>query len=139
MSDTHFYSAYARTDINELFKFELEEIEIKKVYENGTIELKHPYFYCKDDSSYFFGGRSGNELDKEIILRYGTVYYSTDKNKCKDFLLNKMREQNKLADKIRERMKESKLEIELLEGERWNLKSLKHGAINVLVMGVGEC
>lgn len=29
--------------------------------------------------------------------------------------MNKMREQNKLADKIRERMKESKLEIELLE------------------------
>ena len=118
MSDVHFYSAYARTDINEPFKFELEEIEINKVYENGTIELKHPYFYCKDDSSYFFGGRSGNELDKEIILRYGTVYYSTDKNKCKEFLLSKMIDQNALSDKIRERMRDSKLEIKLLEGER---------------------
>lgn len=118
MSDIHFYSAYARTDVNEHFKFKLEEIEIKKIHENGTIELKYPYFCCKDDSSYFFGGRSGYELDKEIVLHYGTVYYSTDKNKCKDFLLEKMREQNELANKIRERMRDSKLEIKLLEGDK---------------------
>ncbi len=118
MSDTHFYSAYAKTDINEPFKFELKEIEIKKVHEDGTIELEYPYFYCKDDSSYFFGGRRGCELDKENHLFYGTVYYSTDKNKCKDFLLEKMREQNKLADKVRERMRKSKLEIKLLEDKR---------------------
>lgn len=115
MSDIHFYSAYARIDINEPFKFELEEIEIKKVYENGTIELKHPHFYCKDNSSYFFGGRSERGVDKEIDLGHGTAYYSTDKNKCKDFLLEKMREQNELANKIRERMRDSKLEIKLLE------------------------
>lgn len=115
MSDIHFYSAYARTDINEPFKFELQEVEIKKVYADGTIELEYPYFYCKTDSSYFFGGRSGHPIDKEIFLKHGTAYYSTDKNKCKDFLLNKMKEQNELSDKIRERMRESKLEIKLLE------------------------
>lgn len=115
MSDIHFYSAYARTDINEPFKFELQEVEIKKVYADGTIELEYPYFYCKTDSSYFFGGRSGHPIDKEIILGCGTVYYSTDKNKCKDFLLEKMKEQNELADKIGERMRKSKLEIKLLE------------------------
>ena len=118
MTNTHFYSAYVRTDINEPFRFELEEIEIKKVYENGVIELECPYFYCKNDSSYFFGGPSGRGVDKEIDLGYGTVYYSTDNNKCKDFLLKKMQEQNEIADKIRERMRESKLEIKLLEGER---------------------
>lgn len=115
MSDIHFYSAYARTDINEPFKFELEEAKIKKVFKDGTIELQYPYFYCKNDSSYLFGGRSGHQLDKEIVLGHGTAYYSTNKNKCKDFLFEKMKEQNELADKIRERMRESKLEIKLLE------------------------
>lgn len=117
MSDIHFYSAYARTDINKPFRFELKEAEIEKVYEDGVIELKYPYFLCKGDSSYFFGGRSGHTLDKEIILNHGTAYYSTDKNKCKYFLLEKMREQNELADKIRERMRESELKIKLLEEE----------------------
>ena len=112
MSDIHFYSAYARTDINNPFQFELEEIEIKKIHENGTIELKYPYLYCKDDSTYFFRKRN---VDKEIFLKHGTAYYSTNKNKCKDFLLEKMKEQNELADKIKERMRESKLEIKLLE------------------------
>lgn len=115
MSDIHFYSAYVRTDINEQFKFELKEVEIEKVFEDGTIKLQYPYFCCKNDSSYLFGGRNGHQLEKEIVLRYGTVYYSTDKNKCKDFLLEKMKEQNEFADKIRERMRESKLEIKLLE------------------------
>lgn len=115
MMDIHFYSAYARTDINEPFKFELEEAKIEKVFKDGTIKLQYPYFYCKDDSTYFFGGKSWHPLDKEIVLRYGTAYYSTNKDKCKDFLFNKMIEQNELADKIRERMKESKLEIKLLE------------------------
>lgn len=110
-----FYSAYVRTDINEPFKFELKEVEIEKVFEDETIKLQYPYFYCKDDSTYFFGGKSWHPLDKEIVLRYGTAYYSTDKNKCKDFLLEKMKEQNELIGKIRERMKESKLEIKLLE------------------------
>lgn len=63
----------------------------------------------------FFGGKNGHELDKEVKLEYVTAYYSTDKNKCKEFLLKKMKEQNELADKIRERMKESKIEIKLLE------------------------
>ena len=112
MSDIHFYTAYVKTDINEPFKFKLKEVEIKKLHEDGTIELVCPYFYCKGNFSRFFGGRSGHELDKEIVLWNITVFYSTDKNKCKDFLLEKMKEQNKLADKIRERMRESKLEIE---------------------------
>lgn len=115
MKDIHFYSAYAKTDINEPFKFEMEEIEIKKVYEDGTIELEYPYFFSEYDSSYFFGGSSGHPINKETKLKSGMVYYSTDKDKCKDFIFNKMREQNELADKIRERMRDSKLEIKLLE------------------------
>lgn len=115
MSEIHFYSAYVRTDINEPFRFEIEEVEIKKIHENGTIELKYPYFYCNDDSSRFFGGAFGIPVDKEISLKHGTAYYSTDKNKCKYFLLGKMKEQNEIADKIRKRMRESKLEIKLMK------------------------
>lgn len=92
MSDVHFYSAYAKTNINEPFKFELKEVEIKKILPDETIKLEYPYFYCEYDSSHYFGGTSGHALDKQIVLCNGTAYYSTDKNKCKDFLLNKMRE-----------------------------------------------
>lgn len=49
-------------------------------------------------------------------LSHGAVFYSTDKNKCKDFVFDKMREMNGLADKIRKRMQESKFEIKLLGG-----------------------
>lgn len=115
MNDIHFYSAYAKTDINKPFRFALDELEIERVLSDGTIKLKHPYFYSKDDSSHFFGGIIGHPIDKEIVLRCGAAYYSTDKNKCKDFLIEKMKEQNELSDKIRERMRESKLEIKLLE------------------------
>lgn len=51
MSDIHFYSGYVKTDINEPFVFEVEELEIEKVFEDGTIKLKHPYFYCSSDST----------------------------------------------------------------------------------------
>lgn len=115
MSDIHFYSAYARTDISESFRFELEEIKIMNISENGMIDLEYPFSYCKGNEFYYFGGKFGHPLDKETVLTNGTAYFSTDKNKCKDFLIKKMKEQNELADKIRERMRESKLEIKLLE------------------------
>ena len=38
MSDIHFYSGYVKTDINEPFVFEVEELEIEKVFEDGTIK-----------------------------------------------------------------------------------------------------
>lgn len=114
MSDIHFYCGYVRTDINEPFVFEVEELEIEKVLEDGTIKLKYPYFYCSSDSTYYFSGRSGEKTDRELKLSNGMVFYSTDKNKCEDFVLNKMREMNKLSDKIRKRMQDSKFEIKLL-------------------------
>ena len=39
MSDIHFYSGYVKTDINEPFVFEVEELEIEKVFKDGTIKL----------------------------------------------------------------------------------------------------
>ena len=111
MSDIHFYSGYIKTDINEPFVFEVEELEIEKAFEDGTIKLKHPYFYCSSDSTCYFGGRSGRNTDVELNLRSGSVLYSTDIHKCKDFVLNKMREMNKVS----ERMADAKLEVKFLE------------------------
>ena len=111
MSDIHFYGGYVKTDINEPFVFEVEELEIEKVLEDGTIKLKHPYFYCSSDSTYYFGGRSGRNTDVELNLRSGSVLYSTDIHKCKNFVLNKMREMNKVS----ERMADAKLEVKFME------------------------
>ena len=117
MSKTRFFSAYAMTSLDYPFKFKLEELEIEKIFPDGTIKLKSPYFYCEDDSTYYFGGSSGHQIDKECKLRFGTAFYSTDKHKCKDYLINKMREMNELSNKIHDRMQESKLEIKYLEDE----------------------
>lgn len=117
MSKVRFFSAYTMTSLAYPFKFELEELEIEKIFPDGTIKLKSPYFYCENDSTYYFGGSSGQRIDKECKLRYGTAFYSTDKHKCKDYLFNKMREMNELSKKIHDRMQESKLEIKYLEDE----------------------
>ena len=96
------FSAYAMTSLDYPFKFELEELEIEKTF---------------PDSTYYFGGSLGHRTDQECKLRFGTAFYSTDKHKCKDYLINKMREMNELSNKIHDLMQESKLEIKYLEDE----------------------
>ena len=71
MSEVRFFSAYVITNPDHPFKFEIEELEIKKVFPDGTIELKKPYFYCKNDSTYYFGGSSGHRINEECNLTYG--------------------------------------------------------------------
>lgn len=115
MDGVRFYYGYVKTNINEPFIFEIKELEIKTVFEDGTIMLEYPYFYNNNDSTYYFGGKSGRNTDVELNLRNGLVFYSTDFNKCRDFVLNKMKEMNKVV----ERMIEAKLEIKLL-GENNN-------------------
>lgn len=111
MSDIHFYVGYVKTNIDEPFVFEVEELEIEKVLEGGTIKLKHPYFYSSSDSTYYFGGRSGRNTDVELNLRSGSALYSTDIHKCRDFVLSKMYEMYKMS----ERMASAKLEVKFLE------------------------
>ena len=111
MCGIHFYVGYVKTNIDEPFVFEVEELEIEKVLEGGTIKLKHPYFYSSSDSTYYFGGRSGRNTDVELNLRSGSALYSTDIYRCKDFVLNKMREMNKVS----ERMAGAKLEFKFLK------------------------
>ena len=61
------------------------------------IETEYPYFTAKDYSTCYFGGTTGSKLDVEYHLNFGTVYYSTNKEKCMEWLANKYRDEH---DKI---------------------------------------
>lgn len=86
----HLYSAYFSKE-KEKYIFEIREITIKKVWKDGTIQAEYPYFISKDYSTSFFGGNSGNEINKEYSLYYGKAYYSTDKEKCMEWLEEKQK------------------------------------------------
>ncbi len=85
MNDVHLYSGYFSNNTIP-FRFELSEMPIKMVYEDGTIETKYPYFTSSLYSTNYFGGRSGNVLEKEYQLTFGKVFYSKDKGKCREWL-----------------------------------------------------
>lgn len=55
MNDIHLYSGFVKINPDEPFRFELDEIEIKRIYPNGTIETKIPYFISSINSTYYFG------------------------------------------------------------------------------------
>lgn len=111
MDSVNLYSAFAKINPSEPFKFELEELEIKKIYDDGTIELKHPYFISSNYSTYHFGGKLGEKLDKVYEINdYMTVLYSMDKQKCKDFLISKRKEVTEKADNLLKRLNQSKIE-----------------------------
>lgn len=95
MSKVHLYSAYCST--NDLpFRFEISEAKIKRIC-GDMIETEYPYFVMDQYSTCYFGGTTGNELDVEYHLKFGCVYYSTDKEKCMKWLANKYRDER---DKI---------------------------------------
>lgn len=90
MKDVHLYSGYFSNNTVP-FRFELSEMPVKRVYEDGTIETKYPYFTSSSYSTNYFGGRSGNDLEKECQLTFGKVFYSTDKEKCREWLEDKLK------------------------------------------------
>ena len=75
MNDIHLYSGYFSNNTAP-FKFELSEMPVKRVYEDGTIETKYPYFTSSSYSTNYFGGRSGNDLEKEYQLTFGKVFFT---------------------------------------------------------------
>lgn len=117
MSEIRFYSAFAKTDISEPFVFELKELKIKKIFKDGMIELEYPHFSGKNDSTRFFAGKKGHPLNTAYELNGGVAYYSTDRQKCEEFLRSKIREMNLFAAKLQDRMQKSKIEIKLLKAE----------------------
>lgn len=66
MEDIQFYSAYARTDINKPFKFELKEDEIRNIHEDGTIECVYPHSYCKGKSSFSLVEKMDTNLIRKL-------------------------------------------------------------------------
>ena len=95
MSKIHLYSAYYSPN-EPPFRFEISEIKIKRIC-GDVIETEYPYFTAKDYSTCYFGGTTGSKLDVEYHLKFGCVYYSTDKEKCMKWLANKYRDE---CDKI---------------------------------------
>ena len=95
MSKVHLYSAYYSTNALP-FRFEISELKIKRIC-GDVIETEYPYFTAKDYSTCYFGGTTGSKLDVEHHLNLGTVYYSTDKEKCMEWLKNKYKQER---DKI---------------------------------------
>lgn len=85
--EVHLYSAYFSNNTVP-FKFEISEMPIKNVHKDGTIENKLPYFTDTQYSTYYFEGLRMN-LGEEHQLTFGKVYYSTNKEKCHEWLKKK--------------------------------------------------
>ena len=90
MKDIHLYSGYFSNN-SAPFRFELSDMPVERVYEDGTIETKCPYFTSPSYSTNYFGGKSGNGLEKEYQLTFGKAFYSTDKEKCREWLEDKLK------------------------------------------------
>ena len=95
MSEIHLYSAYCSTS-KIPFRFEISEVKIKRIC-GDVIETEYPYFVMNQYSTCYFGGSTGHKLGVEYHLNFGCVYYSTDKEKCMEWLKNKYKQER---DKI---------------------------------------
>lgn len=110
MSDIHLYSGFVKINPDEPFRFEVEEMEIKKIYQDGTIETRHPYFISSINSTYYFGGRSGETLGKVFkITDHMSVIYSTSKQECMDFVIGKRKEVSEMEENLLKRLNQSKI------------------------------
>lgn len=111
MSNIHLYCGFVKINPYEPFEFTVEEIEIKNIYQDGTIETKCPYFVSLLNSTYYFGGNSRGSLDKIFeITDYISIIYSTDKQKCMDFVIGKRKEVSEKSDNFLKRLNQSKIE-----------------------------
>lgn len=110
MSDIHLYSGFVKINPYEPFEFTVEEIQIKNIYQDGTIETKVPYFVSLLNSTYYFGGDSIGSLDKILkITNHISVIYSMDNQKCIDFVIAKRKEVSEMADNLLKRLNQSKV------------------------------
>lgn len=67
-------------------EFNYSPMEIEKIYKD-MIELRYPYFISSTYSTHYFGNEAFNkeyEITNEL-----TVFYSTDKEKCVEWLKEK--------------------------------------------------
>lgn len=86
------YQSYVLTDDKEPFRFELKEITVKSISENGTIETKYPCFYGVMKCTNHINGSGEIKTDKEYSSGHSYVYYSISYEKCMEYLANKRQE-----------------------------------------------
>jgi len=86
------YHAYVLTDDKEPFRFELKEIPVKSITENGEIETEYPCFYGLIKSTTCLNGSSELKTDKEYSSGNSYVYFSTSYENCMVFLVKKRQE-----------------------------------------------
>lgn len=112
MNDVHLYFGFVKINQDEPFRFELDEMDIEKVYPDGTIETKRSYFTSSISSTCYFGGTSGNKLGVEYkISDYYFILYSDNRNECCMFLERKRMEVESMINKMWRRLRESKIEM----------------------------
>ena len=85
------YRALAKYDFNDSLNFEVREIEIVRIEDNSTIVTKTVESTDTANITDRFAGTANKNIEKEI--KFGDdcfLFYSTDRNKCIQFLLNKI-------------------------------------------------
>lgn len=111
MNDIHLYCGFVRIIPDMPFRFEVEELEIEKVFLDGMIKTKHPYFTSSMNSTYYFAGRDGEILGKIFKINdHISIIYSTNKQECIDFVIEKRKEVSETADNFLKRLNQSKAE-----------------------------
>lgn len=111
LNDIHLYYGFVKINPDEPFRFEVEEVEIKEVYQDGTIETKELYFISSLNCTHYFGGCSGERLGKVLKIKdHMSIIYSTNKQECIDFVIAKRKEVSEMADNLLKRLNQSKVE-----------------------------
>lgn len=73
--------------------------------EFNYIQVDGFYFVGRDRSTEYF---TKNHLDQELILNYGTAYYSTDVQKCIDFVNERYNLFQQLVNKYETELKKQR-------------------------------
>lgn len=83
------YYGYALVSDNTPFKFEVGEIPIVKIADDGTIETKRKFFYGVFDSDNKINGSSKVKTETEYSTSDSCIYFSMDYQKCMNYIVQK--------------------------------------------------
>lgn len=85
-NEVHLYRAYYSME-EYPYTFNVQELPIDKML-GDVIVTKDYYLISKDFTTCYFGGFYGERLDTALQLGNGVAYYSTDKAKCMNWLID---------------------------------------------------
>lgn len=110
------YSGYAfdatskgitEVELEELYSVSRIPVHVREENENGDFQVLGEWCLSPLYSTSHF---SDSTLDKPYTLRYGHVYYSKDKEKCKKFVQDEMKKNDEYIEKL------SKMHSSFLKG-----------------------